>query len=342
MEGQGNIIYGSTGGAGGGGIVVAGARNGLSVDSAGFVVLGNDVGGSAAALTNNRAIPMAGFVANFFDGNVIISDFATGSGGQRLQVHDTLLGTMNNQPSASIDVDYSSLSAGSINNSALTIDVTPTGDQAIDVGQSVLALTVDGEPALTVRATGLIIFGDPTNGGNPYAQLNPLALDPTGEFLSSSPTFTISQTYDPTLSIGLANAISIRDIFVSSGFGGSTYTGMDIATSINQTGAGGGDVIGIDVNWSVTALLGQLISFRNAIGDCLFQSNAAGGRSGFQGVVAPSAWVHIGAGAAAAESAPLKLTPGTNLTTPESGAFEFDGTNLFFTVGGTRKTVTLI
>lgn len=40
--------------------------------------------------------------------------------------------------------------------------------------------------------------------------------------------------------------------------------------------------------------------------------------------------------------APLKLTAGTNLTTPVNGSLEFDGTNLYFTVGGVRKTVTLI
>lgn len=56
---------------------------------------------------------------------------------------------------------------------------------------------------------------------------------------------------------------------------------------------------------------------------------------------APTAQLHIAAGTATASTAPLKLTAGTNLTTPENGAFEFDGTNLFFTVGGTRKTVTL-
>lgn len=55
----------------------------------------------------------------------------------------------------------------------------------------------------------------------------------------------------------------------------------------------------------------------------------------------PTAALHIKAGTAAAGSAPLKLTAGTNLTTPEDGAFEFDGTNLYFTVGGVRKTVTL-
>jgi len=40
--------------------------------------------------------------------------------------------------------------------------------------------------------------------------------------------------------------------------------------------------------------------------------------------------------------APLKLTAGTNLTTPVNGSFEFDGTNLYFTVGGVRKIVTLL
>ena len=58
--------------------------------------------------------------------------------------------------------------------------------------------------------------------------------------------------------------------------------------------------------------------------------------------VAPTAHLHIAAGTATAGSAPLKLTAGTNLTTPENGAFEFDGTNLYFTVGGVRKTVTLV
>jgi len=57
---------------------------------------------------------------------------------------------------------------------------------------------------------------------------------------------------------------------------------------------------------------------------------------------APTAKLHIAAGTATAGNAPLKLTAGTNLTTPENGAFEFDGTNLYFTVGGVRKTVTLV
>lgn len=58
----------------------------------------------------------------------------------------------------------------------------------------------------------------------------------------------------------------------------------------------------------------------------------------------PSAFLHLKAGTATANTAPLKLTAGTNLTTPEAGAIEFDGTNYYATSGSTRyalaKTLT--
>jgi hypothetical protein len=44
------------------------------------------------------------------------------------------------------------------------------------------------------------------------------------------------------------------------------------------------------------------------------------------------------AGTATAGTAPVKFTAGTNLTTPENGAVEYDGTNFFYTAGGVRKT----
>lgn len=68
---------------------------------------------------------------------------------------------------------------------------------------------------------------------------------------------------------------------------------------------------------------------------------AAGGNVGI-GTLTPTARLHLPAGTATAGTAPLKLTAGTNLTTPENGTFEFNGTNLYFTVGGVRKTVTLV
>ena len=55
----------------------------------------------------------------------------------------------------------------------------------------------------------------------------------------------------------------------------------------------------------------------------------------------PTAYLHISAGTATAGTAPLKITAGTNLTTPENGAFEYDGSFLYFTIGGVRYKVTL-
>ncbi len=57
------------------------------------------------------------------------------------------------------------------------------------------------------------------------------------------------------------------------------------------------------------------------------------------GVAAPSAYLHLKAGTATASTAPLKFTSGVLLTTPESGAMEFDGTAFYYTdVNLVRKT----
>jgi len=51
----------------------------------------------------------------------------------------------------------------------------------------------------------------------------------------------------------------------------------------------------------------------------------------------PTAYLHIKAGGSTAESAPIKFNSGTNLSTPEEGTFEFDGTHLYFTPNNDRK-----
>ncbi|MGE3610777.1 MAG: tail fiber domain-containing protein [Bacteriovoracaceae bacterium] len=60
------------------------------------------------------------------------------------------------------------------------------------------------------------------------------------------------------------------------------------------------------------------------------------------GVTSPSAMVHLKAGTSTASTAPLKLTSGTLLTTPENGAIEFDGTDYYATASGTRTKLGLM
>lgn len=50
-----------------------------------------------------------------------------------------------------------------------------------------------------------------------------------------------------------------------------------------------------------------------------------------------TAYLNIAGGTATAGTSPLKLNSGTNLTTPEAGATEFNGTQLFFTPSSTRN-----
>lgn len=55
-----------------------------------------------------------------------------------------------------------------------------------------------------------------------------------------------------------------------------------------------------------------------------------------------TAYWHLKAGTATASTAPLKFTSGTNLTTAENGAVEYDGTNFFVSSSSTRYTVAKI
>lgn len=91
----------------------------------------------------------------------------------------------------------------------------------------------------------------------------------------------------------------------------------------------------------------DLLIYNNTSGkNILFGTNSGSGRTrrvvidsaGRFGVgpSAPTAFVHIRAGTATANTAPLKLTGGTNLTTPEDGAIEYDGADYFATVSSTR------
>ncbi len=53
----------------------------------------------------------------------------------------------------------------------------------------------------------------------------------------------------------------------------------------------------------------------------------------------PAALLHLSAGTASANTAPLKLTPGTNLSSPEDGAVEYDGEDYYVTIGTERFTL---
>lgn len=115
------------------------------------------------------------------------------------------------------------------------------------------------------------------------------------------------------------------------------------------TSAGGGDPF-LQLS---TAEVGYIIGVDNDGSDKLFMGLGSNPSSmtttniTLSGVAmgvmqtSPTAKLHLGAGTTGATTAPLKFTSGVNMTTPEAGAVEWDGTNLFITqtTGPTRKTI---
>lgn len=121
--------------------------------------------------------------------------------------------------------------------------------------------------------------------------------------------------------IGRATAIEF-----SFGNGNSSYVGSRI---VGETAsAGGGNLHFQTGSGSYGTYTTKMIVLKNG--------NVGIGQN------TPTAYLHLKAGTATAGTAPIKLTAGTNLTTPENGALEYDGTNLYFTTGGVRKTIQLI
>ncbi len=202
--------------------------------------------------------------------------------------------------------------------------------------------TTFGVPTITVAQSTQIWrmyggFGAGTLGNSMYLGAN------TG----NAGNFTATSGTQNTLTLG----IGLNDAYETwqPASGNATYNHFRILTSINTSGSYSGTVRSIYIAPVLTSLTGvsyRGIELENSAGYSIYQSNS-GASNYFNGSIGvgtatPTAALHIKAGTATANTAPLKLTAGTNLTTPENGAFEFDGTNLYFTVGGVRKIVTLI
>lgn len=121
---------------------------------------------------------------------------------------------------------------------------------------------------------------------------------------------------------GTSNAHAIR------AGGGSTissaalpWTAVLIDPTYNQTGTATGDVLAIDYNPTVTAVLGDHYFIRN-------RSIAA--NSAFAMTAVPTAKIHIGASVADAGGASLKIVEGTRQTSPEDGTINYVANNLEF------------
>lgn len=109
--------------------------------------------------------------------------------------------------------------------------------------------------------------------------------------------------------------------------GSTDFSAFGGTPTLNQTGTFTGSYAFIRYTPTLTAVLGPHYGLIiNALT-----------RNGFGAGASPSAQLHLGAGTTAASTAPLKFTSGTHMTTAETGAMEYNGTNLFFTRTGTTR-----
>jgi hypothetical protein len=109
---------------------------------------------------------------------------------------------------------------------------------------------------------------------------------------------------------------------------------------LNNTTGSNNIAIGVNVYLPSATASGQL-NIQNAIygtSNTGTEGTASTGNIGMY-VQAPTARLHLPAGASTANKSPLKFESGTSLATPENGAVEYDGTNYYVTSGGVRYTV---
>lgn len=88
---------------------------------------------------------------------------------------------------------------------------------------------------------------------------------------------------------------------------------------------------------SVTAGIGSFYLRTDGSTNTTFYIKQSGtGNTGWSPTYTTGSVLTLPAGTATVGTAPLKFTSGTNLTTPENGAAEYDGTEYYLTSGGTR------
>lgn len=333
MEGA-SIFYGKTAqSGGGGGVTIAGARNGASLDTSNFVVLGEDIGAPStpAVLLSSREIPMANFFINWFNGATVFSTInATTPTAQLLEVQG-IVGAGNDSEIVNFSADTTAAGSSA---TILEMDATVPAPAGIGSSGAFIAQTVNGVQTFFMAYDGQTFWKNLTTGRTFFAisDANEL-VGPVGQAM-----LQIQPIYNTSIPAGNLFDISMTGSFTAAG-GALGLVQILQAPQINQTAGATGKIVGIQFVPGITSITGQLIAYENSIGDVLLQSNATSGRTGVHNNSTLTAWLHIGPGTTAANTGPLKLTAGPLVAVPEDGLLEYDGTNYYKTIGVTRTVI---
>lgn len=356
--------FGSNGSSSGG--TVTAANDGLSLSST-TVQLGQAVGagGNPAALLQAREIPFSNFKLSFLGNSGSDSIVFDNTSTLFQQIELDGLGTT--QTDGLVLTNKTAAAAGAQQVSpSLILEGQGWKTNATAASQSVrfreYILPVQGTAAPTAR----LYWGLSINGGA-YTDLmslqsNGLQITQAGLSLGGAIPVANTITIGSTLTFRPAGAPSLNLFTFAGGnntatsgentlaiftngsdsfapvSGSGNYNGITSAPVINQMGTASGTTRGLYVNPTLTSAV-NFLAIETVVGDLLL-----GSTSGKVGIgLTATASLTIRAGTTAAGTAPLKLTSGVSLTTPEPGAIEYDGTNAYLTDGtSTRYTIAKI
>ncbi|MFN0275935.1 MAG: hypothetical protein ACKVPJ_09335, partial [Chitinophagales bacterium] len=199
---------------------------------------------------------------------------------------------------------------------------TPTGNGNTGIGYHALYLLAADTAASHNTSVGWLSLSNGTKGMNTMVGSRGGQSITTGEmntgigwnvFYTGG---TANTTGGENVAIGAEAAIGLTS--------GSNNTFIGRSTGSVVTTGSGNIFIGSDIT-------GAAVSENDInIGAAWFGDRTAQNLG--IGVASPAAVLHVKAGTATANTAPLKFTSGTNLTTPEAGVIEYDGNGFYSTL----------
>lgn len=230
------------------------------------------------------------------------------------------------------NIGSGSLSIGSATPVVLQNNALQTAT-SFTIGNSSSALTLGG-------SSGMVTVSSSANGAGA------IVIASTGATASNSGSINIGGGANHNQTSGTRNYIDYNSGFVPTS-GTAIHNQFVFSGTFNQTGGASGITRGIYLNHTITAVADMRLLEIAAGGTnvkAIYQTNSSAvnnlvAKTGFGSTTAPTALVHLAAGTASANTSPLKFTSGTNLTSPEAGAMEYDGTYLYFTPGSVRQRI---
>ena len=248
------------------------------------------------------------------------ASFNTALGASALQVNTT--GNANTAIGAySLFSNETGISNTSLGYASLYTNTT--GSYNTGLGRSVLTYNTTGFSNTGIGAAALSL--NTTGSNNTATGDQSLSLNTTGTSNTASGRNALA--YNQT---GSGNTAIGTDALKTDTTGSNNVAAGYLAGS-NLTNGDNNIFIGYNTQPNISNTGSNQLN----IGNWIYGNN---GKIGIN-VASPTANAHLAGGSATANTAPLKFTSGTNLTTPENGAVEYDGTNYFVTSGSTRYTL---